>query len=125
MILEAFTRVFVDADALDPTCAFYRALLGGEETMRFAYPEMSLELAAVSSPRLSVLIIAGPPENRRPFEATRLTIKVDALESALDVLAKTGAEQLEPIQPTPVGRKTRFRHTDGLVVEYVDHATRT
>lgn len=125
MILEAFTRVFVDADALDPTCAFYRALLGGEQTMRFLYPEMGLELAAISSPRLSVLIIAGPAEKRRPFEATRLTIKVETLESALDVLAKAGAKQLEPIQPTPVGRKTRFRHADGLIVEYVDHTPRT
>jgi hypothetical protein len=121
MILEAFTRVFVDADALDTTCAFYRSLLGGEETMRFAYPEMGLALAAISSPRLSVLIIAGPPEKRLPFEATRLTIKVEALEQALDLLAKTGATQLEPIQKTPVGRKTRFRHADGLIVEYVDH----
>src|SRR5438552_8335073 len=122
MILETFTRVFVDAHALEPTCAFYRDLLGGEETMRFLYPETGLELAAISSPRLSVLIIAGPPEKRRPFEATRLTIKVDALETALDVLANSGAEQLEPIQPTPVGRKTRFRHADGLIVEYVDHS---
>jgi hypothetical protein len=86
---------------------------------------MGLELAQISSPRLSVLIIAGPPEKRRPFEATRLTIKVDALEAALDVLAKTGATQLEPIQKTPVGRKTRFRHADGLIVEYVDHAKRS
>ena len=45
-----------------------------------------------------MLIIAGPPEKRRPFEATRLTIKVEALEQALDVLAKTGATQMEPIQ---------------------------
>jgi hypothetical protein len=28
-------------------------------------------------------------------------------------------------QPTPVGRKTRFRHPDGLVVEYVDHVAVT
>jgi predicted enzyme related to lactoylglutathione lyase len=122
MILETFARVFVDAGALDATCAFYSDLLGGEETMRFAYPEKGLELAAISSPKLSVLIIAGPPENRRPFEATRLTIKVDRLETVLAVLEKAGAEQLEPIQPTPVGRKTRFRHADGLIVEYVDHA---
>src|SRR4051812_19715239 len=124
MILEAYTRVFVDADELDPTCALYRVLLGGEESMRFAYPETGLELAAISSPRLSVLIIAGPAEKRRPFESTRLTIKVERLESVLDLLEKAGAEQLEPIQPTPVGRKTRFRHTDGLIVGYVEHAAR-
>jgi uncharacterized glyoxalase superfamily protein PhnB len=115
----------VDADALEPTCAFYRTLLGGEETMRFAYPEKGLELAAISSPKLSVLVIAGPPEKRRPFEATRLTIKVETLEVVLAVLEKAGAEQLEPIQKTPVGRKTRFRHADGLIAEYVDHASRT
>jgi len=125
MILEVFTRVFVDADALDPTCGFYKDLLGGEETLRLAYPETGLELAQISSPRLSILIIAGPPGKRRPFEATRLTIKVETLEQALELLAKTGATQLEPIQNTPVGRKTRFRHADGLIVEYVDHTKRS
>jgi catechol 2,3-dioxygenase-like lactoylglutathione lyase family enzyme len=121
MILEAFTRAFVDSGALDASVAFYKALLSSEQTLRFAYPETGLELAAVSSPQLSVLIIAGPPEKRAPFEATRLTIKVDALEPSLAVLKTAGAEQLEPIQQTPVGRKTRFRHPDGLTVEYVDH----
>jgi hypothetical protein len=121
MIEEAYTRVFVDADAINSSIAFYKALLSGEQTLRFAYPEAGLELAAVSSRNLSVLIIAGAPEKRAPFETTRLTIKVTALEPFLDLLEKTGAEQLEPIQPTPIGRKTRFRHADGLIVEYVDH----
>lgn len=121
MILETFTRVFVDADALDRTSDFYQALLGGTERMRFDYPETGLRLAAVSSPELSVLVIAGPADKRRPYEATRLTMKVRALEPMIDTLKAAGAAQLEPIQPTPVGRKTRFRHPDGLVVEYVDH----
>jgi len=121
MIREAYLRVFVDSDRLEPTGAFYRSLLGGEQTMRFTYPEMGLELAAVSSPNLSVLIIAGSAEKRQPFEATRLTIKVASLEPAIDRLLDHGAVQIEPIQPTPVGRKTRFRHPDGLIVEYVDH----
>jgi hypothetical protein len=122
MILEAYTRVFVDADTIDKTVAFYKALLSGEQTLRFSYPEAGLELAAVSSPHLSVLIVAGTSEKRLPFEATRLTVKVQALEPILDVLKDAGAEQLEPIQSTPVGRKTRFRHADGLIAEYVDHA---
>jgi len=121
VILETYTRVFVDADAIDNTIGFYKALLSGEQTLRFAYPETGLQLAAISSKHLSVLIIAGPPEKRAPFEATRLTIKVAALEPFLDVLKDAGAEQLEPIQPTPVGRKTRFRHADGLIVEYVEN----
>ena len=121
MIIETFTRIFVDGDALDRTIEFYRSLLSGTVTMRFAYPEAGLELAAVSSAALSVLIIAGPPERRAPFEATRLTVKVDRLEPTIAMLTGAGCDQLEPIQKTPVGRKTRFRHRDGTVVEYVDH----
>lgn len=28
---------------------------------------------------------------------------------------------LEPIQSTPLGFKMRYRHPDGMVVEYVEH----
>jgi hypothetical protein len=122
MVLETYTRIFVEADALDRTIQFYIRLLEGEQTLRFADPGTGLELAAVTSPHLSVLIIAGPPDRRAPFEATRLTIKVDRLEPTIAVLTEASAEQLEPIQKTPVGRKTRFRHADGMIVEYVDHA---
>ena len=124
MILESYVRVFVEAGGLDASVGFYKRLLLGEETLRFADPVTGLDLAAVSSPRLSVLVIAGPPEKRRPFEATRLTVKVEALEPVVAALEEGGAQQLEPIQPTPVGRKTRFRHPDGLVVEYVDHSAK-
>ena len=44
-------------------------------------------------------------------------------ETPGQLLKQAGAEQLDPVQPTPVGRKTRFRHRDGLVVEYVDHTS--
>ena len=71
MILEVFTRVFVDADALDTTCAFYQDLLGGEQSLRFVYTEMGLELAQISSPRLSVLIIAGPPPRKARSDCTK------------------------------------------------------
>jgi predicted enzyme related to lactoylglutathione lyase len=123
-IKETHIRVFVDAGMLDQTSGFYQSLLGGTETLRFDYPETGLQLAAVSSPTLSVLVIAGPPEKRRPFEATRVTINVASLEPAIKALLDAGAEQIEPIQKTPVGRKTRFRHPDGLIVEYVDHRER-
>jgi hypothetical protein len=64
MILETFIRCFVNADALDRTVEFYKALLGGEESLRFDYPEMGLRLASVSSPHLSVLVIAGEADKR-------------------------------------------------------------
>lgn len=119
MILETYLRVFVDPSALENTIAFYRILLSGEVSLRFADPGNELELVAISSPKLSVLIIAGCPDKRAPFELTRLTIKVDRLESAIEIL--TSAVQLEQIQHTPVGRKMRFQHADGMIVEYVDH----
>lgn len=121
MIIEVFTRIFVNPEALNRTLDFYTGLLPGKITMRFSYPEADLELAAVSSDKFSVLIIAGSPEQRAPFEDTRLTIKVKHLESAVEALIREKAEQIEPIQQTPVGRKTRFRHPDGTIVEYVDH----
>jgi hypothetical protein len=121
MILETYLRCFVDAAALDATVAFYKALLGGEQTLRFAYPETGLELAAVSSPRLSVLVIAGEPANRKPFEATVLTIKVSSLAHYADILRANGAVELDPIQRTPIGQKMRYRHADGLTIEYVEH----
>lgn len=121
MILQTYTRVFVDRDKLDATVAFHLALTGGREVARFEYPETGLALAIVESPRLSVLVIAGTAEGRAPFEATKLTIKVDRLETILETLIANGAEQLEPVVRTPVGRKTRFRHPDGAIVEYVDH----
>src|SRR5215471_20249664 len=118
MVLETFIRTFVDPDALDSTVDFYKALLAGEESLRFDYPEMSLKLASVSSPTLSVLVIAGEADKRKPFEATRLTIKVSNLEDYAAMLQSRGAKLLDPIQKTPVGRKMRYRHVDGLVVEY-------
>jgi predicted enzyme related to lactoylglutathione lyase len=121
-ILETYTRVFVEAGALERTIDFYRELLHGEVSLRFAYPETGLELAAVSSPRLFVLIIAGDGGRQRPFEATRLTVRVDDVEAAIALLVGAGAELLEPIQRTPVGRKTRLRHPDGLIAEYVEAA---
>ncbi|KAF2806933.1 uncharacterized protein BDZ99DRAFT_523490 [Mytilinidion resinicola] len=121
MILETFTRIFVNADALQNTVETYTSLLAGQQTMRFSYPETGLELAAVSSEHLSVLIIAGSAEHIAAFTETRLTIKVDRLEPYVDILANAGATQLDQIQKTPVGRKMRFRHADGMVVEYVDH----
>jgi len=121
MILESFIRSFVDPEALDSTVDFYTALLRGRESLRFDYPELSLKLASVSSPHLSVLVIAGAPDKRKPFEATRLTIKVSSLEDYAALLLSAGAELLDPIQKTPVGRKMRYRHADGLVVEYVQH----
>ncbi|KAJ6020678.1 hypothetical protein N7540_006182 [Penicillium herquei] len=119
MILEVYTRIFIPTDKLTETLSFYKSLLNGEETLHFSYPEKSLEIAAVSSPKLSVLIISGSDECLQPFRSTQLTIRVDSLDAHIEQLISSGCEQLESVQETPVGRKTRFKHVDGVVVEYV------
>lgn len=120
-ILEAYSRVFVDPDKFDATIAFYEKLTQGHCHMRGDYPEYHLQLADVHSPQATFLIIAGTPEARHTFEATSLTLKVDDLQAAIHELDELGAERLEPVQSTPSGIKTRYRHPDGLIVEYVEH----
>jgi uncharacterized glyoxalase superfamily protein PhnB len=120
-ILEASFRVFVDPGTFDATIAFYEQLTQGHCHMRVDYPDYHLQLASVHSPLATFLIIAGTPEARQAFEATALTLKVDDLQAAIHALDELGAEHLEPIQATPLGTKTRYRHPDGLVVEYVEH----
>ena len=123
MIIETFVRIFIDAELLETTILFYEELLDGKLTLRFAHPGVGLKLAAVSSPRLSVSIICGPPIQRAPFEATRLTIQVDHLEPYVVALIEAGVEQLQSVETTPIAVNTRFRHLDGLIVEYVEHDT--
>jgi predicted enzyme related to lactoylglutathione lyase len=120
-ILEAYSRVFVDPDKFDTTIAFYEQLTQGRCQTRGDYPQYHLQLATVHSPQANFLIIAGTPEARHAFEATSLTLKVDDLQAAIRTLDELGAEHLEPVQSTPLGIKTRYRHPDGLIVEYVEH----
>jgi hypothetical protein len=62
MILETYARIFVNAYALQNTVNFYKTLLLGNQILHLLYPDTGLELAAVSLPHLSVLIIAGTPD---------------------------------------------------------------
>jgi hypothetical protein len=73
-----------------------------------------------NAPHLEGTTSAGPCDCIST-EATRLTIKVSSLEQYAMLLQSQGAELLDPIQKTPVGRKMRYRHADGLIVEYVQH----
>ena len=121
-ILEGYTRVFVEEHEVERTSSFYQDLLDGTETQRFSYPEKHLTIATVRSPQLSILIVGGSEEHRAPFAATRLTVSVASLDLSIRLLLRLGATQLEVIQVTPKGRKTRVLHPDGMVVEYVENS---
>lgn len=120
-LVESFIRVFVEESQLDSTIQFYEQITGGTCGLRFPYPEYSLQVAAVRSPALNVLILAGTPEHRQYFEATQLTIRVHELTEMQQELAQLGAVALEPIQDTPTGWKMRYQHPDGLIVEYIQY----
>lgn len=120
-VREAQVRVFVPADRMRETVAFYKALTGGRCTLHFPFPERGLELASVSSPSVSFLIIAGDDTSLSPFRETKLTMLVADIEAVAPALMALGAEIVQPVTPVPTGFQTRARHPDGLVVEYVQH----
>ena len=120
-VREVQVRLFVPADRLHETVAFYKALTGGRCTLHFPFPERGLELASVSSPAVSFLIVAGDEASLSPFRETKLTMLVEDIETVAPALLALGAEELQPVTPVPTGFQTRARHPDGLVVEYVQH----
>ncbi|SOD95961.1 VOC family protein [Caenispirillum bisanense] len=120
-VRQAWVRVFCEPRALDDTVDFYRGLTGGEVTLRYGYKEQKVRMAGVKSPTLSVLVVAGEPAARRPFEAIALTLEVDDVEAVRKAFTYIGGEVLEE-KATETGAKTLFvRHPDGLLAEYVPH----
>jgi hypothetical protein len=122
-ICELFTRVFVSPEQFRATVAFYKALTGGRVTLHFAFPERGLELASVSSPMASFLVIAGTERALTPFRSTGLTILVSDITAIFKNLPPLGATVLQEPTPVPPGYQMRVRHPDGLVVEYVQHTS--
>jgi hypothetical protein len=120
-ILEVQTRVFVPPGQLRATVAYYEALTGGRCSLHFPFPERGLELASVSSPRASFLIIAGDEAALDPFRATALTVLVADISTVAETLVPLGAALLQGVTPVPTGYQMRLRHPDGLIVEYVQH----
>jgi len=120
-IKEVQTRVFVAPAALRATVAFYKALTGGRCSLHFPFPERGLELAAVSSPAASFLVIAGDEAALAPFRATVLTVLVEEIAAVVEALVPQGAALLQGVTPVPTGFQARLKHADGLVVEYVQH----
>jgi hypothetical protein len=120
-ISEVLTRVFVVSQRFRQTVQYYKALTSGRCSLYLTFPERGLELAAVSSPVASFLVIAGSEEAVAPFRATMLTVTVEDIRSVAEHLVPLGAAELQSITPVPTGYQTRLRHPDGLVVEYVQH----
>jgi hypothetical protein len=122
-ICELFTRVFVSPEQFRATVAFYKALTGGRVTLHFAFPERGLELASISSPTASFLVIAGTEPALTPFRSTAVTVVVSDIMAIFKNLPPLGATVLQEPTPVPTGYQMRLRHPDGVVVEYVQHTS--
>lgn len=80
-VIRITTRVYVDK--LDLDLPFYQNLLGKKVDMRFTYPEVGLEFAAVGE----FLLFAGSKD-------TKATFLVDSLEEFKSYLeAKSGSKK--------------------------------
>jgi len=120
-IREAFHRVFVPRERFTATVRAYIVATQGRCSMYFPFPERKLELAAVSSPRVSFLIIAGEEAALERFRSTAITFQVTRLDDALKAALAAGATILQERTPVPTGVQARLKFPDGLVVEYVEH----
>lgn len=119
-ILEAYSRVYVDPDMFDTTIAFYERLTQGHNRFRANYPEVHLQVADVTSPHATFLILAGTPEAQKSFDGISLTLRIDDLQAAIRELDGLGAEQISKQASGPTGISIHYRHPDGLKVEYVE-----
>lgn len=116
-LLAVLTRVYLRPESLDPTIEFYEGLFGETCRLRFSYSAVRLELAQVGS----ILLIVGSEEDLEPFRTTHLTFLVDNLSAFRLHLEQYGAKVLSQPKDVPTGRNMCVRHSDGLVVEYVEH----
>lgn len=119
-IREVLTRIFLNSSELDHHISFYENLCGEKCDLRFKYYEQGLELAVVSS----FLLISGTDEHLKPFKETAVTCLVDSLDDFKTFLMKEGVTILAEPKVVPTGRNMRAKHKDGLVVEYVEYATK-
>lgn len=124
-VKRAWVRVFCDTRAYEDVVDFYRGLTGGEVQLRYGYKERKVRMAGIAAPALCVLVVAGDPPARKPFEAVRLTLEVDDLAAVEKAFTYIGGEVLERTGGTPEAPQALFvRHPDGTIAEYVQPGAR-
>ncbi|MEH3041773.1 MAG: VOC family protein [Sphingomonas paucimobilis] len=119
-ILNILVRRYLPLNEFDTAVGFYERLIGQARRLSFDYPEYDLKLAQVAS----ILFIAGTDDSLAPFRATDATFLVEGLDAFAAHLPTTGSIIVEAAKPVPTGRNMLVRHPDGMLVEYVEHATK-
>ncbi|MEN6554031.1 MAG: VOC family protein [Methanobacterium sp.] len=115
-ILQTLSRLYIND--LNSALEFYGELLGSPAAMRFKIPQIGLELAQIEN----ILLIAGSDEALKPFRSTQATFLVDSLDEFRAYLEEKGAEIIRGPDKVPTGRNMTVKHSDGSIIEYVEHS---
>jgi len=114
-IIQILCRFYVND--IDNGIEFYEKVINEKCSSRFKYSEANLEIARVGS----ILIISGSYEALKPFKDTQATFLVDSIVEYKDFLLNNGAEVINDIKVVPTGMNMTIKHSDGTIVEYVEH----
>jgi hypothetical protein len=112
MILKTYTRLFTN-DA-DKTLELFKKLHQTEPHLRFNFNDW--DLIAIGD----TLIVGGTDESLAPIRDSHGPYIVDNLDETRRILLEGGAEITQEIEPTLTGRFLYAKHSDGLLVEYVE-----
>jgi hypothetical protein len=112
MILKTYARVFTN-DA-DKTLELFKKLHRTEPHLRLNFNDW--ELIAIGD----TFIVGGTDESLIPIRDIHGPYIVDNLDETRRTLSEGGAEITQEIKPAPTGRFLYAKHSDGLLVEYVE-----
>ncbi|MGE0088552.1 MAG: VOC family protein [Bacteroidales bacterium] len=115
IVKQILTRVYVND--MNSAISFYERLTGEKCANRFEYKKVELEIAQISN----LLIIAGTNKALEPFKKTSATFLVDSVSEYRHFLIDNGAAVIRDIQEVPTGLNMTVMHSDGVIVEYVEH----
>ncbi len=102
---------------IEQSISFYEKILNIKCSLRFNYPQVNLELAQIGN----ILILAGSDEALKPFRDTQATFLVDSIIEFKDFLLNNDATIIRDLKKVPTGMNMTVKHTDGTIVEYVEH----
>jgi hypothetical protein len=112
MILKTYARVFTN-DA-DKTLELFQKLHQTEPHLRFNFNDW--DLIAIGD----TFIVGGTDESLVSIRDSHGPYIVDNLDETRRILLEGGAEITLEITPAPTGRFLYAKHSDGLLVEYVE-----
>ena len=114
-IKQILCRCYVNN--LDKALEVYEKLMNEPCASRFIYKEAGLEIARIKN----LLIVSGSDEALRPFRDTQATFLVDSIIEYRTFLLAHGATVIRDLRQVPTGTNMTVRHSDGMIVEYVEH----